>query len=467
MARTPSWWSLESHSRTPGSRSHRRRVTNGSQARGTTSSRRRPPPSRFIACRYPPSRAACSAAIARPRPLLPPVRDGSSFVNRSKMRCSRSSGTPGPRSETASTRSSPDTSSSTVTSVAPACSRALSRKLARMRSSRRGSVSTTTDGAGGSNRAVGCRDGDHRPHQPDHVDRLDRHFLRRGVEARQLHELLDERPHPPDIGHEQLGGSAALRRQLVEMVADDRRLGDERRERRPQLVRHVGDEPPVLVLGRLEAADRVRQDAGHPVEPLGPGPEFVARRDRHPRRQVAALDPLGDAPGLFHRRQDAARHGPRDHEREHDHHEGADREGQAQLVDRGIDAGDVADEVERRAAAGRSTADDERRLPRDIEPAVGELAPVDARLHVRRQQRRGGRPGARPTGTWHHRPGRRTSRPRRAGTCRRDRCARCPPGSDGRAAGAPERPPTGRSAPARPRPGAPGRAAAGPRTPTR
>ena len=101
----------------------------------------------------------------------------------------------------------------------------------------------------------------------------------------------------------------------------------------------VGDEPPVLVLGRLEPADRVGQGAGHPVEPLGPGPELVARRDGHPRRQVAALDPLGDAPGLFHRRQDAARHAPRTMT-------SASRistraptaQGQAQLVDGGIDA---------------------------------------------------------------------------------------------------------------------------------
>ena len=46
-------------------------------------------------------------------------------------------------------------------------------------------------------------------------------------------------------------------RQLVEVLAQDRRLGDERRQRRPQLVRDVGDEAPVLGLGRLEPADRV------------------------------------------------------------------------------------------------------------------------------------------------------------------------------------------------------------------
>ncbi len=126
---------------------------------------------------------------------------------------------------------------------------------------------------------------------------------------------------------------------------------------------------------------------GHPVEALGPGPEFVPRRDRHPRRQVAALDPLGDPARFLHRRQDAARHASSDHERDHDHHEGADRQGQAQLVDRGPDIGDVANEVEGWSTAGRSTAHHERRLPRHLEPAVGDLAPVDARPHVRGQQR--------------------------------------------------------------------------------
>ena len=45
---------------------------------GRTSSIARPPPSRFVARSRPPSSAACSAAIARPRPL-PPRRLGSAM----------------------------------------------------------------------------------------------------------------------------------------------------------------------------------------------------------------------------------------------------------------------------------------------------------------------------------------------------------------------------------------------------
>ena len=46
---------------------------------GRRSSTRRPPPSRLLAVSSPPSSVACSAAIARPRPLLPPWRDGSAL----------------------------------------------------------------------------------------------------------------------------------------------------------------------------------------------------------------------------------------------------------------------------------------------------------------------------------------------------------------------------------------------------
>ena len=255
-----------------------------------------------------------------------------------------------------------------------------------MRSSRRGSVSTTTDGAGGSNRAVGWRAAITARDEADEVDRLERDLLGRGIEARQLHELLDERPQPPHVGHQQLGRSPALRRQLVEVLAHDRRLGDERGDRRPQLVRHVGHEPAVLVLGRLEPPDRVREDAGHPVEPLGPGPELVARRDGHPRRQVAALDPFRDPTGLLDRRQDAARDEPRRRPARRAAARGApsDRARRSWSMASRTPA-DVADEVERRPALGRATTDDERGHPADVEPAHRQLATVDLRAHVRRE----------------------------------------------------------------------------------
>ena len=46
---------------------------------GSRSSMRSPPPARFDALRLPPRSTACSAAIARPSPLLPQWRDGSAL----------------------------------------------------------------------------------------------------------------------------------------------------------------------------------------------------------------------------------------------------------------------------------------------------------------------------------------------------------------------------------------------------
>ncbi len=145
-----------------------------------------------------------------------------------------------------------------------------------MRSSRRGSVSTTIDGAGGSNRAVGWRAAiTARTSRTTSTGSSATSSAEASKRDSSMSSSTSARIRPTSA----TSSSAARRlsaRQLVEMVAHDRRLGDERGERSPQLVRHVGDEPAVLVLGRLEAADRVREDPGHPVEPLGPGPEFVA-----------------------------------------------------------------------------------------------------------------------------------------------------------------------------------------------
>ncbi len=48
----------------------------------------------------------------------------------------------------------------------------------------------------------------------------------------------------------------------------------------------------------------------------GPRPELVVRGDRHARRQVAVLEPLGGPAGGLDRRQDAARDDPRDEQRD-------------------------------------------------------------------------------------------------------------------------------------------------------
>ena len=228
-----------------------------------------------------------------------------------------------------------------------------------------------------------------RPDEAAQVDRLDGDLLGAGVEARDLHEVVDQRPQPPDVGHQQLARPAALDRQVVEVLAQDRRLGDERRQRRPQLVGDVGDEAPVAGLGGLEAADRVGQGGGHPVEALGPGPELVVRGDRHPGRQVAALDPLRGTAGRLDRGQDAAGDDPR-----HEQGERGSRtivptmSASPQLGERLLERPHVVDEVVgrpgcRRRDRRRPGSDD----PASVDPGVGELAPIDARAEVRRERR--------------------------------------------------------------------------------
>ena len=148
--------------------------------------------------------------------------------------------------------------------------------------------------------------------QPAEVDRLERDLLGPRIEPGDLHQVVDQRPEPTHVAHQQLAGPPALRRQLTEVLAQDRRLGDQRRQRRSQLVGDIGDEAPVLGLGRLQPPDRVAERLGHPVEPLGPRPELVVRGDRHARRQVAAFDPLGGPAGRLDRGEDAASDDPRD-----------------------------------------------------------------------------------------------------------------------------------------------------------
>ena len=84
------------------------------------------------------------------------------------------------------------------------------------------------------------------PDEAVEVDGLDPDLLARRVEPRQLHQVLDEDAHPPDVLDHELARPAGLRRQRIEVVAEDRHLGDEGRDRRPQLVADVRDEPPVL-----------------------------------------------------------------------------------------------------------------------------------------------------------------------------------------------------------------------------
>ena len=75
---------------------------------GSVSAKIRPPPGRPAPAASPPSSAACSAAIARPRPELPPGARGVRLVEAvEQVRAGPRRGTPGPRSATTITAPSP------------------------------------------------------------------------------------------------------------------------------------------------------------------------------------------------------------------------------------------------------------------------------------------------------------------------------------------------------------------------
>ena len=260
--------------------------------------------------------------------------------------------------------------------------------------------------------------------QPPKVDRFEGDPLGTGVEARDLHQVVHERPQPADVGDQQLAGAPALRRQRAEVLAHDRRLGDECGERGPQLVRDVGHETPVLGLGRLEPGDRVGQRLGHPVEAVGPRPELVVRGDRHARRQVAALDPLGGATRGFDRGQDAAGDDPR-------HEQGDQRSGRASR--RPAPAGTARAPPRARSRRGRSRTPARRHRPGHRPRGSAGRRPSSRRRPARPpptavaqvgRERRRRPPSSRLARDGHavrHR-GRRSRRRRAGGTCRAGGC---------------------------------------------
>ena len=164
--------------------------------------------------------AACSAAIASPRPLLPPwrdgrpcepiedpsraapaarpahVRDGDHDVLRRAARC-------------ASRRRRP-----------AACSFALSSKL---REDPFEPARVGVDHEPGWAAAWSVRAGERAaaivPTSRPMIDGFERDLLGIGVEARQLHQLLDQRPQPADVGDDHLRGAPARHGQPLEVLA--------------------------------------------------------------------------------------------------------------------------------------------------------------------------------------------------------------------------------------------------------
>ena len=256
-----------------------------------------------------------------------------------------------------------------------------------MRSRRRGSVSITSGSAGSSRLASGRRAAvTVRTSRPRSTGSRAIRSARASNRDTSIRSSTSVRSRPTSA----TSSSPARRlswRQRAEVLAHDRRLGDERGERGPQLVRDVGHEAPVLGLGGLEPGDRVGQRLGHPVEAVRPRPELVVRGDRHAGRQVAALDPLRSPAGGLDRGQDAAGDDPRDEQGDHDEDERPDHERQSELRECLLELGRVVDEVERRPSGTDPATDHEARLAGDRRPGVGQLARRDAVAQVGRERR--------------------------------------------------------------------------------
>ena len=167
------------------------------------------------------------------------------------------------------------------------------------------------------------------PHGPLHerrqVERLPAHLFPPHVERREVRQVLDEPAQTRDVADEELGGPSGIGRHRGEMLPEDRRLGHEGGDRRPELVGDVGRETPPPLLGFGERGDAARS------------PSRERERDDHDR------DP-------------------------------ADRERRRELAEVLVDPCLREGDVELGIAIGRRTADQQGRDTDGVDPLVAELA---------------------------------------------------------------------------------------------
>ncbi len=103
-----------------------------------------------------------------------------------------------------------------------------------------------------------------------------------GIEHGDLHQLVDQRPEPAYVGDQQLDRTAGRVGELACLFAQHRGLGDQRGQRRPQLVRDVRGEPALAVLRGNQFRDLRLERVGHLVERCCPGAELIRRASGQP-----------------------------------------------------------------------------------------------------------------------------------------------------------------------------------------
>ena len=151
---------------------------------------------------------------------------------------------------------------------------------------------------------------------------IDRHAPRLGhlVELGQQQQILDQHAHPHGLGLD----PAHRSRQRLGIVgrADPEQLGiaPDRRQRRAQLVRGVGQEPPQPVLGVLARGERGLDLPQHLVQRAAEPADLGARvRRLDPPRQVAGGDLGGGLPDSAQRSQADPDHDRAERDQRQDH----------------------------------------------------------------------------------------------------------------------------------------------------
>ena len=222
--------------------------------------------------------------------------------------------------------------------------------------------------------------------QRGQVDLLDANGLDPGVQARDLHQVVGEAPQPGHVLHEQVGEARDLRRQLLAVPLQERRLVHERGQGSAELVGDVGGEPALAGLGVGEGGDLGLEGIGHVVERRRPGAELVAPGGGQAGiQQTLGQRARGRArPG--HGLQCAPRQHGADQARQRDQHEPARHQDVAQLIEVGPDLGLVVEVVQLGAVRRQRLGHDQVRHPGDRPAFVCDLARVREPAQVGRNR---------------------------------------------------------------------------------
>ena len=129
------------------------------------------------------------------------------------------------------------------------------------------------------------------------------------VQTRDQQQVLDEDSHPRGLVLDRTHRLGEILRPLARAAAKQLRITPDRCQRRAQLVRDVGEEPPQLVLGRIAFRERSLVLGEHSVQRRRHAPDLAplgALRDA--RREVAGRDRVGSHRDSPQRAQAAGEH---------------------------------------------------------------------------------------------------------------------------------------------------------------